>query len=77
MPRRRKKVKLIAYDGVAGPREFKRLERAVAEAQLRVPIAAIYPLAQAAKAHERLKKGHVLGPSRAIDSPPASSKGPI
>jgi NADPH:quinone reductase-like Zn-dependent oxidoreductase len=61
VPRRRKKVKLIAYDGVAGPREFKRLDRAVEEAQLRVPIAATYPLAQAAKAHERLEQGHVLG----------------
>lgn len=61
VPRRRKQVKLIAYDGVAGPREFKRLEQAVEETQLRVPIAAIYPLAQAAKAHERIQQGHVLG----------------
>jgi NADPH:quinone reductase-like Zn-dependent oxidoreductase len=45
----------------AGSREFARLERAVAEVRLRVPIAAAYPLAQAAKAHARLERGHVLG----------------
>lgn len=60
-PRRRKQLKLIAYDGVAGPQEFKRLERAVEETRLRVPLAATYSLAQAAKAHERIEKGHVLG----------------
>jgi NADPH:quinone reductase len=60
-PRRRKKIRLTAYDGVAGPREFARLDLAVNEAQLRVPIAAVFPLAQAAKAHERLQQGHVLG----------------
>jgi NADPH:quinone reductase-like Zn-dependent oxidoreductase len=60
-PRRRRKVRVVAYDGAVGPREFARLERAVTEAKLRVPIAAVYPLAQAAKAHERLERGHVLG----------------
>jgi len=60
-PRRRRRVRLLAYNAVAGPREFARLERAVAEARLRVPIAAVYPLAQASKAHARLDRGHVLG----------------
>ena len=60
-PRRRRKVRLLTYNAVGGPREFARLERAVAEARLRVPIAAAYPLAQAAKAHARLERGHVLG----------------
>jgi NADPH:quinone reductase len=60
-PKRRRGVRLSAYDAVAGPPEFARLERAVTEARLRVPIAAIYPLAQAAKAHARLERGHVLG----------------
>jgi NADPH:quinone reductase-like Zn-dependent oxidoreductase len=46
---------------VPGRREFARLDRAVAEAKLRVPIAAVYPLAQAAKAHARLEGGHILG----------------
>ena len=60
-PKRRRSVRVSAYDAVAGPREFARLERAVTEAHLCVPIAAIYPLAQAAKAHARLERGHVLG----------------
>jgi NADPH:quinone reductase len=60
-PRRRRKVRLIAYDGESGPRKFARLARAVVEARLRVPIAAVYPLAQAAKAHARLERGHILG----------------
>ncbi len=60
-PRRRPRIRLLPYDAIAGPSEFARLGRAVAEARLRVPIAAVYPLSQAAKAHARLEKGHVLG----------------
>lgn len=60
-PRRRQRVRLLAFDGVAGWREFARLDRAVAEARLRVPIAAVYPLAQAAKAHARIERGQILG----------------
>ena len=60
-PRRRRRVRLLAYNAVAGPREFARLERAIAEARLRVPIAAVYPLARASKAHARIERGHVLG----------------
>jgi NADPH:quinone reductase-like Zn-dependent oxidoreductase len=33
----------------------------VTEARLEVPIAAVYPLAVAARAHARLERGHVLG----------------
>jgi NADPH2:quinone reductase len=61
VPRRRRKVQLISYDAEASPRHFARLHRAVEEARLQVPIAAVYPLSQAAKAHERIKRGHVLG----------------
>lgn len=60
-PRRRPEIRVVAYDAVAGPREFEQLDRAVAEARLRVPIAAAYPLHQVAEAHARLEKGHVLG----------------
>lgn len=60
-PRRRPKIRLIAYDGEPGRRQFARLACAVDEARLRVPIAAVYPLAQAAKAHTRLERGHVIG----------------
>jgi NADPH:quinone reductase-like Zn-dependent oxidoreductase len=60
-PRRRRGVRLLPFDGVAGRQEFARLDRAVTEARLRVPIAAVYPLAQAAKAHARLERGQILG----------------
>jgi NADPH:quinone reductase-like Zn-dependent oxidoreductase len=60
-PRKRNGIQVIGYDGISGPREFARLERAVEAAKLEVVIAAAYPLAQARKAHERLAKGHVLG----------------
>jgi NADPH:quinone reductase-like Zn-dependent oxidoreductase len=46
---------------VSGVREFERLSHAVEAAKLEVPIAAAYPLADAARAHERLAAGHVLG----------------
>jgi NADPH:quinone reductase-like Zn-dependent oxidoreductase len=49
------------YNAIAGPQEFERLNQAIIAAKLRVPIAAEYPLAEAAKAHERLDAGHVLG----------------
>lgn len=60
-PRRRRNVRVVAYDASAGPREFAHLSRAVEDAHLRVPIAARYPLAGAARAHERLQEGHVIG----------------
>jgi NADPH:quinone reductase len=62
-PRKRPKAKirLIAYDIVAGPREYARMEKAAAEARLRVPTAERFPLAKAAQAHARLERGHVLG----------------
>jgi len=60
-PRRRKRIRLEAYDATPGPREFAKLERAIQEAKLRVPIAAVFPLALAARAHAHIEKGHVLG----------------
>jgi NADPH:quinone reductase len=60
-PRPREGLKIISYDAVPGVREFERLCRAVEAAELEVPIAACYPLAEAAAAHERLARGHVLG----------------
>jgi D-arabinose 1-dehydrogenase-like Zn-dependent alcohol dehydrogenase len=50
-----------AYDAVSGIQEFERLVRAVEESKLEVPIAAAYEIIDAAKAHERLAKKHVLG----------------
>ncbi|HZE68960.1 MAG TPA: zinc-binding dehydrogenase [Pyrinomonadaceae bacterium] len=52
---------MLSYDSVAGIREFERLNRAVMDGNLEVPIAGTYSLASAAKAHKRIEKGHVLG----------------
>jgi NADPH:quinone reductase len=61
VPKPRHGVRILRYDAVPGVREFERLNSAITAAKLRVPIAAEYSLADAAKAHERLAAGHVLG----------------
>jgi NADPH:quinone reductase-like Zn-dependent oxidoreductase len=61
VPPKRRSIKFIAYDAISGMREFNRLNRAVTAARLKVPIAERFPLAEAAKAHERMAEGHVLG----------------
>jgi NADPH2:quinone reductase len=61
VPKPREGIRILHYDAVPGAREFERLNTAIVAAKLRVPIAAEYPLADAAKAHERLAAGHVLG----------------
>jgi NADPH2:quinone reductase len=60
-PRKRRGLEVRAYDAAPGRREWRRLDRAVSDARLTVPIAATYPLAQAAKAHARVEKGRALG----------------
>ncbi|MFN2387837.1 MAG: zinc-binding dehydrogenase [Thermoanaerobaculia bacterium] len=60
-PRKRRGVKTVSYDAEAGPRQFERLERAITEARLKVPIPAAYPLAAAWKAHRRVESGHLVG----------------
>jgi NADPH:quinone reductase-like Zn-dependent oxidoreductase len=59
--RRGRKLSVASYDAEANPGLLSRLERAVEKARLTVPIAAVYPLARAAEAHERLERGGVLG----------------
>jgi NADPH:quinone reductase-like Zn-dependent oxidoreductase len=49
------------YSFIPGHDEFERLNKAVEAAKLQVPIAAEYPLADAAEAHKRLAAGHLLG----------------
>jgi NADPH2:quinone reductase len=61
VPRKRRGIEKVSYDAIAGIREFARLNLAVEAVKLKVPIAATFPLAEAAKAHERLAAGHVLG----------------
>jgi NADPH:quinone reductase-like Zn-dependent oxidoreductase len=60
-PRTRARVRRVAYDAVATPLRFARLARAAEQARLRVPIAAAYALAQAARSHVRVDRGRVLG----------------
>jgi NADPH2:quinone reductase len=60
-PQTRPDVRIIAYDAEIGRRQFEMLDRAVEEAGLRVPIAAAYPLEQAAHAHTRVEQAHVIG----------------
>jgi NADPH2:quinone reductase len=52
-PRHRRQLRIRSYDASTGSREFARLGRAVREARLCVPLAAVYPLARAADAHRR------------------------
>ena len=61
VPKSRDGIRILRYDALAGPAEFERLNTAITAAKLQVPIAGEYPLAEAAKAHERLAAGHVLG----------------
>jgi F-type H+-transporting ATPase subunit delta len=42
-------------------RQFERLAAAIEQAKLQMPIAESFELAEAARAHARLQKGHVLG----------------
>jgi NADPH:quinone reductase-like Zn-dependent oxidoreductase len=60
-PRKRPRVRLISYDAQVGRQHWANLARATEEAKLEVPLAAVVPLARAAKAHQRIEKGHVLG----------------
>jgi NADPH:quinone reductase-like Zn-dependent oxidoreductase len=60
-PRKRSGIEVIAYDAVPGVSEFRRLNRAVERAALKVPVAAVYKLEEAREAHKRLAAGHVLG----------------
>jgi NADPH:quinone reductase-like Zn-dependent oxidoreductase len=60
-PKHRRGIKTKSYDGVPGRKEFEHLGRAIEAARLEVPIAAEFALADAARAHERLARGHILG----------------
>lgn len=61
LPKPRFGLRMTLYSFISGTREFERLNKAVTEAKLQVPIAAEYPLANASQAHERLEAGHLLG----------------
>ena len=60
-PRKRKAVRMVAYDAIPGVREFDRLNRAIVGAKLKVPIAKTYRIERAADAYSFVRRGHVLG----------------
>ncbi len=60
-PRKKSGVAVIPYDATPGVRQFEALNMAAEAAKLQVVIAAVYPLGDAAKAHESIEKRHVLG----------------
>ena len=61
VPKKRRGIKTKPYDAIAGRAQWNRLSRAITAARLQVPIAAEFALADAARAHERLAQGHILG----------------
>jgi NADPH:quinone reductase-like Zn-dependent oxidoreductase len=61
VPKKRPGIEIISYDGQSGVREFEALNEAIEQRKVVVPIAAELPLDQAARAHQRLAAGHVLG----------------
>jgi NADPH2:quinone reductase len=60
-PKKRRGVEIDSYDAEAGPEPLKRLNDAIEDSHLRVAISGSFPLRDAAKAHERLEAGHVIG----------------
>jgi NADPH:quinone reductase-like Zn-dependent oxidoreductase len=62
-PTARTGITITPYDAIEGSQEagLARLNQAIEARHFEIPIAAEYPLADAAKAHERLAAGHVLG----------------
>jgi NADPH2:quinone reductase len=60
-PVARRAFRIRSFDAVASPREFAKLKRRIDAGKIRVPIAAVYPLARSADAHRHLQRGHVLG----------------
>jgi NADPH:quinone reductase-like Zn-dependent oxidoreductase len=60
-PRHRRQLRLKSYDAKGGPRQLASLKQAAEKTGLKVPLGGVYPLDQAAQAHERLEEGHVLG----------------
>jgi len=60
-PRKRRGLRIKAYDAEPGRRQLERLGRVIEEAHPKIPIAEVFSLEDAAKAHDRLQRGHVLG----------------
>jgi NADPH:quinone reductase len=61
VPMERRMFRVHAFDAIANPRGFDKLNRHLSNGRIRVPIAASYPLGKAAQAHRRVDREHVLG----------------
>ena len=60
-PRKRRGLKMKSYDAEAAPHYFESLNRAMIDGAVEIPIAEVLRLEDAAAAHRRLEKGHVIG----------------
>lgn len=60
-PKQRKNVHMLPYNAETNADAFENLKKMLIEKHIKVPIAAELPLSEAAKAHEMLAQGHVLG----------------
>jgi NADPH:quinone reductase len=60
-PKKRRGIEIMGYDAEASPQQLKSLNDAIEESRLKVAISASFPLKDAAKAHQRLASGHVIG----------------
>lgn len=60
-PRRRRNLRMMAYNAKAGLREFASLKQAAEKSALQVPLGGVFPLDLASRAHERLEEDQVLG----------------
>jgi NADPH:quinone reductase-like Zn-dependent oxidoreductase len=61
VPMARRTFRVRAFDAIAAPREFDKLNHHLGNGRIRVPIAASYPLGKAALAHRRLDREHAMG----------------
>lgn len=62
LPRPRGSARMMTlYNFVAGSHELERLNKAVEQGKMHVPVGGEFSLADAAEAHKRLAAGHVLG----------------
>jgi NADPH2:quinone reductase len=60
-PRKRRGLRLSAYDAQSGVRQFDRLNAAIVESRIEVPIAEAFSLDEVARAHQRVERGHHIG----------------
>jgi NADPH2:quinone reductase len=60
-PKKRRGIEVLSYDAEGGREQFKRLNDAIEKCRLKVVISSKFRLKDAARAHQRLASGHVIG----------------